>query len=382
MKFVIAMDSFKDCASSIEIGQAVSKGVRAVFPDAETKVFPIADGGEGTIESLLQGLGGSIQKIEILDPLGNNITSYYGILSDGTAVIEMATASGLELVPIELRNPMYTSTYGTGQLISHALDMGATNFIVGIGGSATNDAGMGMLTALGVKFYDKNGNELRGKGEDLIHIYSINIENINPKLKDARIQVACDVNNPLYGSNGAAYIYGPQKGANKETIEFLDRGLQNFAQKTEDTIHKDISQVPGAGAAGGLGAALLAYCGAELISGITIILEYLQIDKDLSDADCVFVGEGKMDWQTCMGKAPSGIANRMKALGKNDTPIIAISGGIKDDPIELHEMGISAYFSIVPGPINLEDALKKENALDFVQRQSREICYIIKSFSP
>ena len=377
MNFVIAMDSFKDCASSLEIGTAIKEGILEVFPQSDINIIPIADGGEGTVDTLISGLHGEIKNVDVRDPLGNKINAQYGLLPDGTAVIEMAKASGLELVPYNKRNPMNTSSFGTGQLIAHALQEGSRKFIIGIGGSATNDAGMGMLIALGVEFLDASGKILQGVGSDLLKIDKINTSNLNPLIHESEFQVACDVNNPLFGKNGAAYIYGPQKGATPEIVLQLDQGLQNFAEKTKKHLSKDIDKLPGAGAAGGLGAALLAFLNAELHPGIDIILDYLNIEQYINNTDIVFVGEGRLDEQTGMGKAPAGVASRVKKI--KDIPVIALGGGIKGDPSILHSIGISAYFSIVPGPISLEDALKKENALIFVKRQSREICHLIKS---
>ncbi len=377
MNFVIAMDSFKDCASSLEIGTAIKEGILEVFPQSDINIIPIADGGEGTVDTLISGLHGEIKNVDVRDPLGNKINAQYGLLPDGTAVIEMAKASGLELVPYNKRNPMNTASFGTGQLIAHALQEGSRKFIIGIGGSATNDAGMGMLIALGVEFLDNSGQVLQGIGSDLLKIDKINTTNIDPLIQKSKFQVACDVNNPLFGKNGAAYIYGPQKGATPEIVFQLDLGLQNFAKKTKQYLLKDIDKLPGAGAAGGLGAALVAFLNAELHPGIDIILDYLNIEQYIHNTDIVFVGEGRLDKQTGMGKAPAGVASRVKNI--KDIPVIALGGGIEGDLSILHSIGISAYFSIVPGPISLEDALKKENALIFVKRQSREICHLIKS---
>ena len=375
MKFVIAMDSFKDCASSLEIGNAVKKGIQEVFFDAQVIVISISDGGEGMVDSLTLGLGGIFQEVCVSDPLGNMIISRYGKLPDGTAIIEMAAASGLELVPKELRNPLKTSTYGTGQLIKHAVEQGAKKIIIGIGGSATNDGGIGMLSALGVKFLDKEGNILQGNGEDLIHIDSINMDNL--WLKDIKGQVACDVNNPLYGENGAAYIYGAQKGSTPDIIIELDKGLRHYANKVQECISRDISEFAGSGAAGGLGAGLVGFLNAKLYSGIDVVLDHLNIQQYITDADIIFVGEGQLDSQTGMGKAPAGVARRVKEI--KNIPVIALGGGISGDPIAIHDIGIDSFFSIAPGPISLEEALQKENALSFVYQRSREICYLIQS---
>lgn len=376
MKFIIAMDSFKDCAGSMEVGEAVKAGILDVFPKAETCVLPIADGGEGTVEALTLGLGGKIVETPVKGPLGKEVNARYGLLPDKTAVIEMASASGLELVPQNLRNPLHTSTYGTGQLIAHALDHNVNKIIIGIGGSATNDAGMGMLRALGIVFFDSAGAQLEGIGSDLIRVHRIDVTKLDPRLAQTQIQVACDVNNPLYGTNGAAYIYGPQKGATPEMIKDLDEGLKNFAKKSHDVLGKDISMQAGAGAAGGLGASLLGYLGASLHSGISIILDYINIEAHIKEADYIFVGEGRLDEQTAMGKAPSGIAQCVQKIKK--IPVIALGGGIKGDPKGLHDLGIDAFFSITPAPISLEDALKKENAFTSLRRQSREICHLLK----
>ncbi|MGL5721973.1 MAG: glycerate kinase family protein [Brevinema sp.] len=375
MKFVVALDSFKDCLSSLDAGNAVKSGILEAFPKAEVLVLPVADGGEGTTYSLTHGLGGEIISCKAQDPLGNEVSAEYGILSDGTAVLEMAAASGLELIPLNKRDPLLTSTYGTGQMILNALDRGVRSFIMGIGGSATNDAGMGMLRALGVVFKDNKDIPLEGKGQDLQSIACIDVSSMDKRLSSCKFLVACDVNNPLYGPNGAAFIYGPQKGADKEKVHFLDKGLENFAKRTFEALSKDPSNVPGAGAAGGLGAALYTYLNADLQPGISIILDYLKIDDALKSTDFVFAGEGRIDEQTAMGKAPAGVASRAALL---NIPVIALGGTLRGDLNALHNIGICACFSIVPGPISLQEALNKDNAVSFLQRQARELCLLIK----
>lgn len=315
MKILISIDSLKGSLSSIEAGNAIKKGILKVKEDAQVKILPLADGGEGTVDALVQGMNGKKETIEVTGPIAKKVDATYGLLKNtSTAIIEIAQASGLTLVPTELRNPLYTTTYGVGEIIKEAINKGYRNFIVGIGGSATNDAGIGMLQALGFEFYDKN-NKLVGLGGKVLNeIRHIKIENRLKELDECKFKIACDVNNPLFGKNGAAYIYGSQKGATSEIIEELDNGLRNFSKVVKNYLSKDVANVEGAGAAGGLGFAFLAFLNSKLESGIKIILEEIKLEEELKDADFVITGEGRLDNQTAMGKAPIGVAKLAKNM--------------------------------------------------------------------
>ena len=322
-KVVVASDSFKGCLSSIEVAQAVEKGIKACCPQCQVVKLAVADGGEGTIEALLTTMGGHMVEADVRDPLGRPIIAEYAILEDGVAVIEMSKASGLTLLQPSERNPLLTSTYGTGQLIADALGRGCRKFLIGIGGSATNDAGMGMLEALGCSFLDQNGNPLSGCGDSLSKVVSIDLSHIRPDAMQAEFIVACDVNSPFYGPKGAAYVYAPQKGASPETVDRLDNGLKHFADIITRTTVKDISDMPGAGAAGGLGGAFKAFLNAELRRGADMVLDAIGFDEIIQDADLVITGEGKIDAQTMTGKLPYAVARR---AGVQGIPVLAICG--------------------------------------------------------
>jgi len=374
MKILIAPDKFKGSLSAFEVADNIEKGILKVFPKAIVVKVPMADGGEGTVESLVDATGGKIIKTNVKDPLFRDIESFYGILGDGkTAVIEMAAASGLYLLKDYERNPMITTTYGTGQLIKDALDRGCRRFIIAIGGSATNDGGTGMATALGVKFYDKDGREIGLGGGELSKIYSIDTSNLDERLKECEFIVACDVANPLIGENGASRVYGPQKGATKEMVEVLDKNLEHYGKLLEKYFNKKIIDVPGSGAAGGLGAGLMAFLNAQLKNGIEIIIETLKLEEKIKEADIVISGEGKIDFQTAFGKTISGIAKLCK---KHNKPLIVIAGTVED--IEnLYEIGVSSIFSIVEKPMSLEDAIK--NAPTLLEKSAERIFRLIKA---
>lgn len=375
MKVVVAVDSFKGCMTSNEVNQAVSNGIKMVFPDAEVIKVPIADGGEGTVETLIEGLGGELIEKEVNGPLMKPVIAKYGILKDQTAVIEMASASGLPLVKSNERNPLKTTTYGVGELINDAINRGCRNFIVGIGGSATNDAGCGMLQALGYRFFDQEGTELNGTGESLSQITSIDVQKVMPELKDCHFQVACDVDNPLYGPRGAAYVFARQKGADDQMVEQLDQGLKHFASVVKKEFNKEIDHISGTGAAGGLGGGFVAFLNAELKPGISIIFDQLNLEQKVVRADCLITGEGRMDFQSVMGKAPSGIAK----LGQRfNIPVIAIAGSLTDDAYDLHQHGITALFSIMNEPMTLEEAMESKQALKRVEMITSEIFRLIK----
>lgn len=374
VKILIAPDKFKESLSALKVADSIEKGILKVFPKAVIVKVPMADGGEGTVESLVDATGGKIIKTNVKDPLFRDIESFYGILGDGkTAVIEMAAASGLYLLKDYERNPMITTTYGTGQLIKDALDRGCRKFIIAIGGSATNDGGAGMATVLGVKFYDKDGIEIGLGGGELSKIYSIDTSNIDDRLKECEFIVACDVANPLIGENGASRVYGPQKGATKEMVEVLDKNLEHYGKLLEKYFNKKIIDVPGSGAAGGLGAGLMAFLNAQLKNGIEIIIETLKLEEKIKEADIVISGEGKIDFQTAFGKTISGIAKLCK---KHNKPLIVIAGTVED--IEnLYEIGVSSIFSIVEKPMSLEDAIK--NAPTLLEKSAERIFRLIKA---
>lgn len=362
------MDSFKGSLTAAEACDAVEEGI--IFVDSSIKVIkkPIADGGEGTVDALITALKGRKIFLRVHDPLMRPIETFYGIINQ-TAVIEMALASGLTLLKEEERNPLYTSTFGVGEMIKDALDKGIRDFIIAIGGSATNDAGIGMLNALEAKFFDENYRELLPIGKSLNLIKKIDLSSFDKRLAESTFTTACDVNNPLFGLNGAAYIYGAQKGANIEEIKLLDEGLQNFSNITESMFNLNNSNKPGVGAAGGLGFALVTYLNSRLIPGIDLIFEYIQIEKIIKDVDLIITGEGKIDHQSKMGKVLSGIGK----LGiKYDKKIIAI-GGIVDDNLILEDIGIDKIFQINRHNMSLKEAIKTENAKQLLTDTIKEI---------
>lgn len=371
----VAVDSFKGSLTSFQVACAVEKGFKKVFPDCVVNKVSIADGGEGTVDALVQTLAGEYVDVMVANPLMRPIQARYGVIDNGkTAVLEMSAASGLPLLLESERNPLKTTTYGTGEMIAHALKHGCRDFLIGIGGSATNDAGVGMLRALGYKFFDRDGKLLHGGGEILEHIAVIDSDNVMPELKEAKFTVACDVTNPLYGPNGAAYIFAPQKGATPKMVEQLDLGLKNFAQVVQRHLGVDISELPGAGAAGGLGGALKAFLGATLERGIEMVLNAMNFKQLISDSQLVITGEGRLDKQTVMGKAPSGVMQVASSIG---IPTIAIGGAIKDCP-ELRESGFAAMFPIVAMPTSLENAMEYGVAMDNVERTTEQIAKMIK----
>ncbi|MDW0091921.1 glycerate kinase family protein [Clostridioides difficile] len=377
MKILISIDSLKGSLSSIEAGNAIKKGILKVKEDAQVKILPLADGGEGTVDALVQGMNGKKETIEVTGPIAKKVDATYGLLKDtSTAIIEIAQASGLTLVPTELRNPLYTTTYGVGEIIKEAINKGYRNFIVGIGGSATNDAGIGMLQALGFEFYDEN-NKLVGLGGKVLNeIRHIKIENRLKELDECKFKIACDVNNPLFGKNGAAYIYGSQKGATSEIIEELDNGLRNFSKVVKNYLSKDVANVEGAGAAGGLGFAFLAFLNSKLESGIKIILEEIKLEEELKDTDFVITGEGRLDNQTAMGKAPIGVAKLAKKYG---VKVIGLAGATTEDAVKCNEEGIDAYFSIVNRAMTIEEAMDKATASENMTATTTQIFNLITS---
>lgn len=361
MKIVIAPDSFKGSLTANEVSDSIERGIKRVFSDADIVKVPMADGGEGTVQSLVDGTGGSIVRVVAKDPLMRDVEAFYGILGDGrTAVIEMASASGLPLLARDERNPMMTTTFGTGQLILHALDKGCRNLIIGIGGSATNDGGSGMLKALGVKLLDESGCEIGFGGGCLNRLCSIEISGMDSRIRECTVTAACDVDNPLCGPKGASHVFGPQKGADPVMAEILDKNLRNYAEAINECLGIDILDVPGAGAAGGLGAGLMAFLGARLRRGIEIVIDVAKLDEKVRNADLVITGEGMIDYQTAFGKTPFGVAMTAK---KYNVPVIAIAGGIGRDANTLYEKGFDSIFSIVDRPMPLEEAMEKGSLL-------------------
>lgn len=360
MKVVVAIDSFKGSLSSIEAGQAVKAGVLAAHPDANVIIKPLADGGEGTTDAFIEGLGGQRIDLIVTGPMGFPVSCYYGYLEkDKTAIIEMASASGITLVPAHQKNPLTASTRGVGEMILHALEKGCRHFIIGIGGSATNDAGIGMLKALGYSFLDEQGLDVGEGAQALGKVASIDAKNRHPLLDDCQFRIACDVTNPLCGENGATYIYGPQKGVTEAQKESLDQDMAHFADVTETTLNCAYKNYPGAGAAGGLGFAFLSYLHASLSPGVELILDAINLSDALNDADIVVTGEGQLDRQTAMGKAPVGVAKLAKAHGAK---VLAFSGSVTKEAVACNQAGIDAFFPILRRIITLEEAMEPSTA--------------------
>lgn len=361
MRIVVAPDSYKGSLSAIEVADSIERGIRQVWPQAEVVKIPIADGGEGTVQALVAATGGRLFDATVVGPLGEQVASYWGLLGDGeTAVIEMAAASGLPLVPPAKRNPCVTTTYGTGQLIKAALDYGCRKMIIGIGGSATNDGGTGMAQALGTRFYDAAGEELPRGGLALSRLARIDLTGLDARLADTEIMVACDVDNPLCGPRGASAVFGPQKGATPAMVADLDRALAHYAEVAAAATGRDVAACAGAGAAGGLGAGLLFFTSARLRPGVEIVLEATDFAGHVRQADLVITGEGRTDVQTAYGKAPVGVA---RVAGRYRVPVLCISGGLGDGATAVYEHGIAALMAIVPQPMSLDDCLAQGAAL-------------------
>ena len=374
MKIVIAPDSYKESLTALEVATEIEAGFREVFPDAEYLKLPMADGGEGTVAAMVDATGGTCVEVAVTGPLGEPVVACYGLTGDGnTAIIEMASASGLALVPPALRNPWKTSSFGTGELVKAALDSGVNHLIIGIGGSATNDGGAGMLQALGVKLQDLSGREIGFGGGRLANLDHIDISGIDPRLKSCRIEAACDVNNPLTGPKGASAVFGPQKGATPEMVAGLDTNLIRYASIINRDLGVLVESVPGAGAAGGMGAALLAFLGARLRPGIEIVMEAVGLEAAVKDADLVITGEGCIDSQTINGKTPIGVARMAKRYGK---PVIGIAGCLASDASVVHGHGIDAVFSVLRQAGTVEEALA--SAAVNVRAASRNIAATLK----
>ena len=373
MNIVIAPDSFKESLTALEVAVAIKTGFERIFPHAEYQLVPMADGGEGTVQSLADATQGSLQKIAVIAPLANTVEAFWGLSGDKqTAFIEMAAASGLHLVAPEQRNPLVTTSYGTGELIKAALDRGVKKIILGIGGSATNDGGVGMLQALGIRFLNAQQQEIGFGGEQLAFISQIDLSALDPRLAQVEIEVACDVNNPLCGEYGASAIFGPQKGATAAMVEQLDKALAHFAQVVKSQFGKEIALHAGAGAAGGMGAGLLLLPNVRLKSGVQIVMEATHLQDKISQADLVITGEGRMDAQSIAGKTPIGVARLAKELNK---PVIAIVGSLREDYSVVYQHGIHAVFPIIRQLSSLDELLKqgKENLISTAENVARMI---------
>lgn len=369
MKIVIAPQGFKGSLTALQVARAIEIGVKRAVPDAETVLAPAADGGDGTLQALVDSSGGSVEVATVSDPLGRPVEAAWGAMGDGkTAVIEMARASGLALLELDELAPLDTTTYGTGELFKAALDAGFRRFIVGIGGSATNDGGAGLAQALGIRLLDSGGHELARGGGALARIDRVDMSGFDKRLRGAEVTVACDVNNPLCGGDGASAVFGPQKGASPEIVKQLDAALARFADVVERDLEVSVRSRPGAGAAGGLGAGLMAFLDARLAAGVDIVLDAIGLDDALEGADLVITGEGQIDHSTIFNKTPVGVAERAK---KRSIPVLAIAGGLGEGYRETRDRGIDAAFPLVNGPMSLDDAMA--NTADLLSGVAEEI---------
>ncbi|EHK8984857.1 glycerate kinase [Vibrio vulnificus] len=369
MKIVIAPDSYKESLTAMDVAIAIEKGFKQVLPDAQYVKLPMADGGEGTVQSMVDATGGTIIEHTVSGPLGQPVCGFFGLLGEGkTAVIEMAAASGLHLVTPAQRNPLITTTFGTGELIKAALDHGVEHIIVGIGGSATNDGGIGMAQALGIKLLDAQGNALGHGGGELAKLATIDCSQLDPRLAQVRLEVACDVDNPLCGTKGASAVFGPQKGATPEMVKILDENLAHYAAIIKQQLGADVRDMAGAGSAGGMGAALLGLLNAELRPGIEIVMDAVHLDEIVADADLVITGEGRIDSQTIHGKTPIGVARTAK---KHGLPVIGIAGCLSADCGVVHEHGLDAVFAVVNRSVDLPTALAE--AAENVELTARNV---------
>lgn len=360
MKLLFASDSFKGTLSSEQIIQLLTDSANRIFPGCETVGVPIADGGEGTVDAVIAVTKGSLRTVKVHGPLMEDTSASYGVFHGNSAVIEMAAASGLPMVPTQKRNPLHTTTYGTGELIKDALDNGYRRLSIAIGGSATNDGGMGAMRALGVRFLDHDGKELSGTGADLGKVADIDVSGLHPAVKDAAITVMCDVNNPLTGPDGATYTFGKQKGGTPEILDELEAGMKQYAAVMRDKLGLDVENLAGAGAAGGLGAALCGYLHAELKSGIETVLDLIDFDGLLEGTDLVVTGEGRIDWQSAFGKVPSGVGMRCKA---KHIPAVAIVGGMGNGAEKIYEFGVDSIIPTINGAMDIEEALDRAEEL-------------------
>ena len=371
MKVITAIDSFKGSLTSLEAGEAVKRGILKVYSSASVEVRPLADGGEGTVEALISGMGGNIYTIPVTGPLGEKVSCQYGVIKKSkTAVIEMSGAAGITLIPEEKRNPLYTTTYGVGEVIKDAILKGCRRFIIGIGGSATNDGGVGMLQALGFRFLDSKGKEIPFGAYGLKELKKIRTDFVLEELKECQFQVACDVTNPLCGELGCSAVYGPQKGADEVMVKEMDQWLSTYARLTKVVYPNADEQEPGAGAAGGLGFAFATFLNAELKSGIQIVLEETKLETYIKNADLVITGEGCLDGQTAMGKAPIGVAQIAKKYQK---PVIAFAGCVTQEAIKCNQNGIDAFFPILRGVVSLREAMDTENAKKSLEDTTEQV---------
>lgn len=361
MKIVVAIDSFKGSLSSLAAGEAAGRGILRAYPAAEVTVCPLADGGEGTMEAITAATGGERVTLSVTGPRGRPVTAAYGITPDGVAVLEMASAAGITMVTGEEKNPLYTTTYGVGEMIADAVSRGVRRFVIGIGGSATNDGGVGMLSALGFAFLDADGHPIPRGALGLSRLARIETAGALSALSECEFRIACDVTNPLCGARGCSVVYGPQKGATPESVVRMDAWLARYAEKTRAVLAHADPDAPGAGAAGGLGFAFLAYLGGTLSSGISLVIETTGLQAHLRTADLVITGEGRLDGQSCMGKAPIGVAKEAKKYGK---PVIALAGSLAADATACHAHGIDAFFSVLSAPCTLAEAMDTALAAD------------------
>ena len=374
MKIVIAPDSYKGSISALNVARSIESGIKKVLPKAECVIVPTADGGDGTLETLVEGSDGEIRSSRVTGPLGEKRNANWGALGDGnTAVIEMALTSGLALVPDNRLDPLNTTTFGLGEIITDALENNFRKFIIGIGGSATNDGGAGMIQALGARLLDSNGEDLPQGGASLINLHHVDISKLDPRAKASDFLIACDVNNPLCGPEGASAIYGPQKGATTRMVKQLDSALSHYAKIIHRDLGININSIPGAGAAGGLGGGFVGFLNGKLLPGVDIVLDFIDLNYHLKDADLVITGEGATDRSTIYNKAPIGIANRAEKLG---IPVISISGALNEGFEEVHQHGINASFSIINSPMTLREATR--NAPELISSVSEEIIRTLK----
>jgi glycerate kinase len=374
MRIVVVPDSFKECLSATKVAKAISEGIRLVVPEAEITCIPFSDGGEGIVEALISATNGKLIETPSADALNRPIQSFFGVLGDDkTAVIEMAAASGLELLSPEQQNPLIASTYGTGLLLKAAIEAGYTQIIIGIGGSATNDGGAGMAQALGFKLLDFHGNPIGFGGGLLGELHSIDSSEIQYQLREVQIIVACDVKNPLLGPSGATHVYGPQKGATPEMLETLEKNLTCFAQILQKEFGSNFTEIPGAGAAGGLGAGLMAFCNAKIVSGFELVNQLTHLEKHISEASLVFSAEGKIDSQTAYGKAISGIAQIAK---KYQVPVVVLAGMVESELTELYDMGITSVFAIGDKPMSLKESISR--AAELLTKTTEQIVRMVQ----
>ena len=373
MKIVIAPDSFKGSCTTIEVADRIEKGIKKIYPMADIVKIPIADGGEGTVEALVLGAGGEYREKEVIGPLGETLIGKYGILNSGVAVLELASASGLPSVPLDKRNPLITTSYGTGQLLLAAIDEGCSKIVIGLGGSATNDGGIGLAQALGVSFLNAQGKELGFGGGELADLVKIDTSKLDPRVENCEIIIASDVKNPLCGDTGASAIFGPQKGATPELVKLLDQNLMHYARVIKEQLGQDVADIPGAGAAGGASVALLVFANAKIESGVETVLDTAGADTHFKDANLVITGEGRIDYQSIYGKVPVGVGLRAKKYG---LPVLAIVGGIGPGAADVYDYGVDAIISIIDNAMPLSEAMS--NAGDLIENTAERAMRILQ----